>query len=103
MPAEGADGVFVTEVAVPVAFDFRGPPDGTSLRYSENGTVMMPVPEAAMDEDAGFVFGKDNIGLAREEFIFRTVYSKPVAEPVEHGAQSQLGLRVASPDAGHDL
>jgi len=61
------------------------------------------MPEATVDEDDGAVFGENEVGLAREGFVFRAVYGKPVTEAVEHGAQSQLGLGVASPDAGHDL
>jgi hypothetical protein len=40
----------------------------------------MAVPEAAVDEDDGFVFGEDDVGSAREFFV---VEAEAVAEFVE--------------------
>ena len=63
----------------------------------------MPVPEAAVHKNHGAVFGHDKIRPARKRTVLRAVHRETVAKPVEHCAQCQFGLGVASPDAGHDL
>lgn len=63
----------------------------------------MSVPEAAVDEYHGAVFGEDDVGPSWEGFVFRTVDGETVAETVKHRAQGPLRLRVAPTDAGHDL
>lgn len=103
MPAEGADGVFVPEVAGLVALDLRLPEGVAGFREAEVGTVFMPVPETAVDEDDGTVFRQDQVGPAGERPVVRPVDREAVAETVEHGSQGEFRLGVATPDAGHDF
>lgn len=56
MPAEGAEGVFVAEVAGMVVRDLRLPEGVTGFWKAEVLAVFMSVPEAAVDEDDGAVF-----------------------------------------------
>jgi len=73
------------------------------FRQAEGGTVFMAMPEAAVDEDHGLIFGQDEVGFAGQHAVFRAVHREAVAEAVEQRAQGQLGLGVAAADAGHDL
>lgn len=45
------------------------------------------MPETAVNEDNGSVFGKDKIRLPRKRTIFRTVDGKSVAKSVKHSSQ----------------
>jgi hypothetical protein len=56
------------------------------------------VPKAAVDEDDGFVFGKDDVGAAGKVF---GVEAEAEAESVKDGADEDLGLGVLAFDAGH--
>ena len=58
----------------------------------------MAVPEAAVDEDGGFVFGEDDVGTAGEVL---GVEAKAVAHAVEEGADEEFGFGVFGFDAGH--
>lgn len=65
-------------------------------------TVLVAVPEAAVDVDDGPVFGQDDVGAAGKLVIERAVHgeAKPVA--MEQGAQKAFGFGVLSRDPGHD-
>ena len=103
MPTELAECIFMTEVACLVFLDFRPPPFAAGFRKAEVGAVFMAVPETAVDEDDGAVFREDEIGPAGQGFVFRAVDREAVAEAVEHRAQGELRLGVATADAGHDF
>lgn len=90
-------------VASAVSLDLAFPPCAAGFRQAEVGTVFVAMPEAPVNEDDGAVFWQDEIGLAGELLIFRAVDGEAVPEVVEHRAQGQLRLGVATPDAGHDL
>ena len=64
---------------------------------------MVAVPETAVDEDHGMVFWQDHVGLSRERAVLGPVHGEAVAEALQHRAQGQLGLGVATADARHDL
>jgi hypothetical protein len=51
MPSEVAEGVFVFEIAGLIAFNFGFPEIDAGFRKTECGTVLMPMPEAAVDEE----------------------------------------------------
>ena len=103
MPTELAEGGFVAEVAGLVSLDLGFPPIVVGLGEAEVGAVFVAVPEAAVDEDDGVVFGKDEVRSAGEVFVFRAVDGEAVAEAVEHGAEDELGFCIAATDAGHDF
>ena len=65
--------------------------------------MFMAVPETAVNKDHGLVFWQYEVGFSGERAVERAVHCKTVAETVEHRTQRNLGLRVTSPDAGHDL
>jgi hypothetical protein len=60
--------------------------------------AFVAVPEAAVGEDDGFVFGEDDIGFAGEGF---DVEAEAVTEAVEEGADDFFGDGVFPADAGH--
>ena len=103
MPTGFPQGIFVPEIALAVAFYLLFPPSAARFRQAEVGAVLMPMPEAAVDEDDGAVFRQHEIGPAGEGFVARTVDREAVAEAVEHRTKSQFGFRVPPADAGHDL
>ena len=85
-------------VAGGVAFEF-GDPEFAAVGWG--GAVdaaTVAVPEAAVDEDGGFVFGEDNVGATGEVF---GVEAEAVAEAVQKGADENLGFSVFAFDAGH--
>ena len=103
MPAEIEKGSFIAKIACLVSLDLCRPPFGASAWYPCDPAVLMPMPEAAVDEDDGAVFRQDEIGFAGEGFVARTVDREAVAEPVEHRTQGQFGFRVPTADTRHDL
>lgn len=52
-------------VAFLVACYFCGPVIRVGLRHLEDRTVLMPMPEATVDEDDSTILGKYNVWLAR--------------------------------------
>jgi len=103
MPALFAKRVFVPQVAGAVAIDLEFPPCEPGFRQAEVGTVFVPVPEAAVDEDDGAVFRQDEVGFTGQGTVFRAVDGEAIAEPVEHRAQGEFRLGIATADAGHDI
>ena len=103
MPPEAKKCSFIPEIPGLVAFDFLFPPSVSRFRQAEVGAVLMPMPEAAVDEDDGAVFRQDEIGFTGEGFVARAVDREAIAEAVEHRTQRQFGFRVPTADARHDL
>ncbi len=93
----------MADVAGLVSLDLGFPPIVVGFGETELGAVFVAVPEAAVDEDDGAVFGKDEVGPTGELFVFRAVDGEAVAEAVEHGAEDELGFCIAATDAGHDF
>lgn len=56
------------------------------------------MPEAAVDEDDGFVFGEDDVGFAGKVFDME---AEAVAHLVEEGTNEHLGLGAFAFDPGH--
>lgn len=61
-------------------------------------TPLMPVPEAAVNKNYGFVFRQDDVGAAGQ---FAVVQAEAITHFVEHGADEHLRLCVFAGDAGH--
>ena len=49
-------------IAHGIAFEFREPPGTAVGRGRAIFAVFMAVPEAAMNEDRGFIFGQNDVG-----------------------------------------
>ena len=60
--------------------------------------ALVPVPEAAVNEDDGFVFRKNDVGFSGEIFYMQ---AEPVSGFVQHGADDYFRLRVLAPDPAH--
>lgn len=84
MPTELAECVFKTEVAGAVAFDLVPPPFSPALGNAEEGTMLLPVPETAVDEDDAAVLRQDEVGFSGQGAVERAVHGEAVAEAVEH-------------------
>ncbi len=61
----------------------------------------MSMPEAAVDENDGFIFGQDDVGLPWQFFVLRAIDGKAVASLLNQGAHDQLGLGVFTLDLSH--
>jgi hypothetical protein len=98
LPAELFEVFSVKFVAGCVALEF-GQPEIAAVGGS--GAVFaaaVAMPEAAVDEDGGFVFGEDNVGVPGKVF---GVEAKAVAHFVEDGADDDLGPGVFAFDPAH--
>jgi len=60
--------------------------------------ALVPVPEASMNEDDGFVFRQDDVGFSGEIFHMQ---SEPVSGPVQHGPDDHFRLGVLASDPAH--
>lgn len=81
-----------------VAFEFGDPEFAAVRRRRAVFAAAVAVPEAAVDEDGGFVFGEDDVGAAGEVF---GVEAEAVADAVKDGADEEFGFGVFALDAGH--
>ena len=96
-PAVIQQGLLYLGVVCAVAGDFCGPEFGTRSRQPEQRAVM-PVPEAAMDEDDRTPSRKNDVGFSWQ---VPAVDAKPEAPAVQQASDQLLGLRVAAADSGH--
>lgn len=81
-----------------IAIDFLQPPFRSRLWDDEIFAALMTMPEAAMNEDDGFVFGQDDVGFARQGFVVELVAE---ALGMEETADEHLGLGVFAADLTH--
>ena len=65
-PAAASETAQVPPVVRDVPREFVGPELPVGLGGGGDFTVLVPVPETAVDEDDGAVFGQDDVGLAGE-------------------------------------
>ena len=77
---------------------FRGPKFSVGLGDSIVRAVLVAVPEAAVDEDDGAVFGEDDVGFAGEAFVVDAVAESQAPEGM---TQLQLRLGGGGVDGGH--
>jgi len=85
-------------VAGDIAFEFFTPISLAGFRHSCFATPFMTMPETAVNEDAGFVFREDDVGIARQ---IAAVDAKAVAHPVKDGADHDLRLGVFAANSTH--
>lgn len=77
---------------------FLSPPFCACLGYSGILAILMPMPEAAMHEDDGLVFGQDDVGFAGQGFVMQFI---PEALSMEISAHEHLRLGVFAFDLTH--
>jgi hypothetical protein len=97
-PAQFFEGALMEFVPGGVAFEFFNPEFAAVGGGGAVFAAAMSMPEAAVDEDDGFVFGEDDVGFSGEGF---DVEAEAVAEFVEEGADAEFGRGVFAFDAGH--
>lgn len=85
-------------VALLVPCYLGGPEVGVGLGYRVVFAVIVAVPEAAVDEDDGAVFGEDDVGFAGEASVVDAVAE---AQAPEGFAEEQLRLGGGGVDGGH--
>lgn len=96
-PARCPERLLVSRVDFAVAFDLCAPEflmRGGPLEQ----VAVMPMPEAAVNEQHGSVFGKYEIRFARQTPVVEPKAETASMQPL---SQDQLGLRVLSLYAGH--
>ena len=76
-------------VTLLVAGDFGGPEVGVGFGHRVELAAFVTMPEAAMDEDDSLIFGKDDVGLARQFLVVH-----PIAKTETPQCASQLQLRL---------
>ena len=85
-------------VAGGVAFEFRDPEFAAVCRCGAIFAAAVAMPEAAVNEDDGFVFGKNDVGTTGEVFAVET---KAVTHAVKERSDEDLGLCVFALDSRH--
>lgn len=81
-----------------VAVELGQPPFASVCGCSAVLAAFVAVPEAAVNEDDGFVFGQDDVGTAGQ---FAVVQPEAVAHSMQQGADDDFGLGVARADSAH--
>lgn len=99
MPAQERQTFPLRFVSRYVVREFCKPFFFVGLRNGRSFAAFVSVPEAAVDEDDGFVLRQDNVGMTGQCF---RVEAEAEAAAVEPFADDELGLRVFGADAGHD-
>ena len=72
VPSEGGELLEGLCVAGFVAVDFTGPEIGVGFGDAVGGTAIVSVPEAAVDEDAGCVLTKNDVGMSGQTGMIKT-------------------------------
>jgi len=82
-----------------ISLEFSVPEFFVGFRHAGEFTAFVTVPEAAIDENDGFVFSEDDVGFSRQ---FLPMQAEPVSGAMEQGADKQFGLGVLAFDPAHD-
>ena len=100
--AAAAGGKRRVVLLVPLLVSGKLRPPVIRIGLRKNGSRAAPVlmPEAAVDENHGPPFGKNNVGLARKTADMQAKAKAVGKEKPPHG---HLGLRVFGDDGPHDL
>jgi hypothetical protein len=89
-------GMFFIVGDVPLEFFL---PEGfVAFRGRGVFTAFVPVPEASMSKDDGFVFGQYDVRLPRQG---ADVFPEPVSGAVQYRADKNFGFGVFAPDSRH--
>ena len=80
MPAETGKGLVVAAVALAVALNLSAPEVDVGLGEAEVAAAFVAVPEAAVDEDAGAVLAKDDVGMAGQTRVVEVISGLVSAE-----------------------
>lgn len=81
-----------------IALKFFVPEGFVGFRSRGVFAAFMPVPEAAVDEDNGFIFGQNNIRFTGQG---ADVFAEAISGAVQHGADEDFRFRILSPDSRH--
>ena len=98
VPAAAAEAAQVLAVVRDIPREFLRPEFPVGLGGGGDFTVLVPVPETAVDEDDGAVFGQDDVGLAGEVLHLEP---EAVAGAVQQTADLPLRAGVLAPDLRH--
>lgn len=89
---------FVPEVSFHVLVEFQSPELFASLRSCGIPTAWVPVPEAALNENADFVTGKHHVWPT---WKLSRMQSIPEAMPMQQLPDLHLGSCIAAANSGH--
>jgi len=91
VPAHDGEQALLLNVAPLVALNLVPPIVSVSLGQTECGAALVPVPEAAVDENHRAVLPQHQVGMPRQAWMV-----EPVAEAAaeQEAAHNQLGLGV---------
>ena len=98
MPAHLCELSLLLAVTLFVSFYLSLPKRHVGLGQAESSTVGVPMPEAAVDEDAGTVFAEHEVGVARQARTVQPVAKASVPQVLAHDA---LGLSSAGANGRH--
>lgn len=76
-PAEFLERALIPFIARGVAVEFFQPEFAAVRGHGAVFTAAVPMPETAVDEDRGFVFGQENIGRHGAALFGTTSYTHP--------------------------
>ena len=94
-PAERFQEGVIPQVALAVVLNLRAPELRICLRPGGISAILVPVPEAAVDEDACAVLRQDNVRGAGETFLVDAI---PISESEQLLTQLHLRLSVLRPN-----
>ena len=98
MPAQLTQLAGVFPIIGNIALKFLLPPFGAGFWGGGLFATPMPMPEASVDEDDGFVFRQNNVRFAGQG---GHVLAEAVASPVQHRAHHHLRFSVFAFDRTH--
>ncbi len=90
-PAERFQEAVIPQITLAIILNLSAPELRICLRLSRISAILVPMPETAVDEDAGAVLRQDDVRGAGETLLVDT---KPVPEHEQLLAQLNLRLRV---------
>jgi hypothetical protein len=100
LPAESPQRDLMLAITLPVCFQLRLPKIHTRLRHPVAQAALVPMPEAAVDEDDLPAWPEAQV---RAAWQIAAVQPIAISERINQSAHNQLGLGVLAPDAPHAL
>ena len=99
VPSHGGYLALFFDVALLVAADFLLPEVGVGLGHLETVTVVVSVPEAAVDEDDCAVFAQHDVGMAGESGMVEAIAETTGKEILAHKYLGACSLALYSSHA----